>query len=160
MAYITLKEKLKGFKRLLVLGVGNQLKGDDAAGIEFARQLKRRVGLSSEMSIIEAGVAPENFTWGVRKFHPSHILVVDAAQMGMRPGSTRIVEKGEIAGFSFSTHNLSLSFLVGYLEKEFDSEVIIVGIEPSNLEFGETISKPVMDAVELLVGTLRRVLSK
>nr|MDO8100259.1 hydrogenase maturation peptidase HycI [Candidatus Njordarchaeota archaeon] len=160
MAYTLLKGKLKGFSRLLILGVGNHLKGDDAAGIEFARQLKRQVGFSSKINIIEAGLAPENFTWVIRKFHPSHILIVDAAQMGMPPGSMRIVEKGEIAGFSFSTHNLSLSLLVSYIKKEFDSEVVMVGIEPSNLEFGETISKPVVDAVERLIGTLRQVLSK
>jgi len=160
MAYSLLKEKLKGFIRLLVLGVGNELKGDDAAGIEFARQLKRQIGLSSEINIIEAGLAPESFTWVIRKFHPSHILIVDAAQMGMPPGSARIVEKGEIAGFSFSTHNLSLSILVSYIKKEFNSEVVIVGIEPSNLELGEKISKPVLDAVERLIETLRQVLSE
>jgi hydrogenase 3 maturation protease len=160
MAHVLLKEKLKGFTRLLVLGVGNQLKGDDSAGIEFARQLKQQVKSQGKVNIIEAGVAPENFTWAIRKFRPSHILIVDAAQMRMLPGSTRIVEKGEIAGFSFSTHNLSLSFLVGYLEKEFNSEVIVVGIEPSNLVFGGKISKPVMGAIGLLVGTLRQVLSK
>jgi hydrogenase 3 maturation protease len=119
MVYMPLKTRLKGFTRLLVLGVGNEFKGDDAVGIEFARQLKRRVGFSADLNVVEAGVAPENFTWVIRSFHPSHILIVDAAKMGMPTGSTRIVEKGEIDSLSFSTHNLSLSFLADYLEKEF-----------------------------------------
>jgi hydrogenase 3 maturation protease len=140
--------------------VGNELKGDDAAGIEFVRRLKRQVGKSDVVNIVEAGVAPENFMWVIRKFHPSHILIVDAAKMGMSPGSVRIVEKSEVAGFNFSTHNLSLSFLVSYFEKEFESDVVIIGIEPLNSDFETAVSKPVMDAVESLVAKVRKVLFK
>jgi hydrogenase 3 maturation protease len=160
MVLIPLKRRLRGFTRLLVLGIGNQLKGDDAAGIELARQLKRQVGLSKEISVVEGGVAPENFTWVIRDVHPSHILIVDAAKMGMQAGSMRIVEKGEIDSFSFSTHNLSLSFFADYLEKEFGSKVTIVGIEPSNSDFGKGISKPVMESLKVLVRAVLGILSK
>jgi hydrogenase 3 maturation protease len=160
MDHMPLADRLEDCERLLVLGVGNELRGDDAAGIEFARRLKRRLGRSNIISVVEAGVVPENFIGVVRKFRPSHILVVDAARMGTPPGSMRIVEKSEISGLSFSTHNLSLSFLVSYFEKEFHSSVVVIGIEPVNSDFGSALSKPVIDAVESLVAEVRRILPK
>jgi len=153
-----LLERLRGASRLLVLGVGNELKGDDGGGVELARRLKEEGYLQRGVRIIEAGATPENFTAAIRKYHPSHVLIVDVAEMGLQPGSVRIVEKDDMAGLSFSTHVLPLSLLIDYLQNELDAKVVVLGIEPLRLEFGRGISDPVMKGIISLVGLLRKVL--
>jgi hydrogenase 3 maturation protease len=154
-----LKERLKGVKRLLVIGVGNELGCDDAAGVDLAKQLKKGLHKSRRASVIEAGATPENFTSVVNDFHPSHIVIVDAAKMGLQPGSVRIVEKAEITGFSYSTHTLPLSFLIGLLEKSSGAVITVIGIEPLCVGFGERISRPVRVSITSLIRVLQQIIN-
>ncbi|WXG43078.1 MAG: hydrogenase maturation peptidase HycI [Promethearchaeati archaeon SRVP18_Atabeyarchaeia-1] len=142
--------RLKDAKRLAVLGIGSVLQGDDEAGLELARRLSRERRLSRRVRAIEAGMAPENFISAIRRFNPSQILVIDAADMGLPPGSIRIVDRGEIAGLPISTHGLPLSFLIEYLEKELGVGILVVGIQPLRVGPGEGISKPVKESLDLL----------
>jgi hydrogenase 3 maturation protease len=159
MSENSLREKMRGIRHLLIVGVGNELGGDDGAGIELSRQLKKEFRNSRKVNIIEAGTAPENFISVVRRLHPSHVLIVDAAQMGLPPGSARIVEKDEITGFGFSTHALPLSVLVDRLQKDSGAFVTVVGIEPLNVGFGKTLSEPVMNSIVNLIGALRKIIN-
>lgn len=154
----SLKERMRGIRHLLIIGVGNELGCDDAAGIELAKQMKGQLSRRGRVSIIEAGTTPENFTSIIRRIHPSHILIIDAAQMGLQPGSVRIVERNEITGFSFSTHALPLSFLVDHL-KDSGAIIIVVGIEPLNIGYGKELSKPIMEGIANLAGILRQIIS-
>jgi len=153
-----LAERLRGLKHLLIVGVGNELGCDDAAGVQLARTVKREFSRSKRMSAVEAGTTPENFTSIIRRFRPSHVLIVDAAKMGMPPGSLRILERNEITGFDFSTHSLPLSILIDYLEKSSRATVIVVGIEPLNVGFGKKLSKPVLGSIADLVKILKQVM--
>jgi hydrogenase 3 maturation protease len=154
----SLKEKLRDFAHLLIIGVGNELGCDDAAGIELSRQMKREFRRSRKVSIIEAGTTPENSTSIIRRLRPSHILIVDAAQMGLPPGSVRIIERSEIGGFGFSTHSLPLSLLIDYLEKNSQAIVVLVGIEPLDVGFGKKLSKPIAKSIGDLIGILRKII--
>jgi hydrogenase 3 maturation protease len=159
MSENSLREKMRGIRHLLIVGVGNELGGDDGAGIELSRQLKKEFRNSRKVNIIEAGTAPENFISVVRRLHPSHVLIVDAAQMGLPPGSARIVEKDEITGFSFSTHAPPLSLLVDRLQNDSGALITVVGIEPLNVGFGKKLSKPVMNSIVNLIGALRKIIN-
>jgi hydrogenase 3 maturation protease len=154
----SLKEKLRDIGHLLIIGVGNELGCDDAAGVELSRQMRREFRRSKKVDIIEAGTTPENYISSIRKLRPSHILIVDAAQMGLSPGSVRIIERSEIGGFAFSTHSLPLSFLIDYLEKNSQAVVIVVGIEPLDVGFGKKLSKPIAKSIVDLVGILRKII--
>jgi hydrogenase 3 maturation protease len=154
----SLRMRLKSVKRLLVLGIGNELEGDDGAGIVLARRLKKDWGMSGRLCALEVGLAPENFISAIRGFDPSHILVVDAADMGLSPGSARIVEKSEIAGLAVSTHGLSLSFLIDYLEKELGVTIIVVGVQPLRVGLPKRISKSVIETLDSLEKMLSNIL--
>src|SRR5436190_753858 len=77
--------------RIAILGVGNQFRSDDAAGVLVARALaSRECALETEhLLIIEAGHAPENTTGELRRFAPDLVLIVDAAEMGETPGTIK-----------------------------------------------------------------------
>ncbi len=104
------------------------------------------------------GTAPENVTGEVRRLAPTHVLLVDSAEMGEAPGSVRLIGAGRIAGTSFSTHSLPLSVLARYLERELGSRVIVIGIEPKSLAFGGRLSPEVERAIEETVAALEDAL--
>src|SRR5512132_511548 len=80
--------------RVAIVGIGNTLRSDDAAGIFVARALmgSRFVPDPSTLLVIDAGHAPENRTADLRRFAPELILLIDAAEMGETPGAIRWIE--------------------------------------------------------------------
>ncbi len=126
------------------MGVGNEQRRDDAAGILVMRRLSH-IQFTENILILEAGIAPENATAALRRFAPSRVLLVDAAEMGEPAGTVRWVEMSEIAGMSASTHSLPLSLLADYLRLELGCEVALLGIQPADNDYGEGLSEEVAE---------------
>lgn len=152
-----------GGKRVAVLGMGNELKGDDIAGVLASRLLKIRLRQSEILTserlgldyvdngpailVIEAGLAPENFSGTLRRFKPDWVLVIDAAQMGLPAGSTQSLEWQDVTGFSGSTHILPPSVMAEFLINELGCNLMFIGIQPASTEFDAPISRSVALAV-------------
>jgi len=132
--------------KVVVVGIGSELRGDDAAGVLVARNLKKRVK-SPNVLIIDAGVAPESFTSRIKEFKPSHVILIDAADFGADPGAVIFTDSTAAVGQSISTHRLPLSVLSDYLRNQASAKVFIVGIQPSKADIGSKMSKKVMGAV-------------
>lgn len=132
-----LEDFLNDFKKLIVLGVGNELKSDDGVGPFIIRKLIDEGIENDKILLINAETVPENFTGKIRKENPSHVIIVDACLMNCEPGEIRIVDKNDFANIGISTHSMSLSYFVKYLEKDTDFKVIFVGIEPETMDWGE-----------------------
>ncbi len=149
-----LEEELKGARNIVVLGIGNELKGDDSAGLLAAKELKN---LSPKMHVFITGLMPENFVGLIKKIRPSHVILIDAASMGEKPGCIRIIDISKIKGATFSTHAQPLNFLCDYLRSNIGCSIIIIGIQPYNLSFDSCVSKEVMKAVERLTRIFREI---
>lgn len=134
--------------RVAVLGVGNTLRSDDAAGVLVARSLSRRATYGERLLILEGGQAPESQTARLRSFAPSVVLLVDAADMGREPGSVAWIAEDEVDGMSASTHSLPLSMLAKFLTLDLGCQVHLLGIQAASNEVGETVSPEVLRAVE------------
>lgn len=137
--------------RVAVLGIGQELCGDDAAGVIAARALLPEVAGYTDFLVLDTGPAPENFSGSLRRFKPDLVIMVDAAQMEMDPGAVRVLDWQELDGISFSTHTLPLSIFAHYLVDEFDCTVALIGIQPASNVPGEKLSAPVKNAVVGLV---------
>ncbi|MBU4376725.1 MAG: hydrogenase maturation peptidase HycI [Candidatus Omnitrophica bacterium] len=148
-----LSNRLSGIKRVAVLGIGSQLKGDDAAGIIAAMRLKELIAkksLSRDVEIFIGGTAPENITSEIKRFGPSAIIIIDSADIGSSPGSIGLIDAEDIGGISLSTHNLPATMLIEYLKQFLKCEVWIMGIQPKSLKFGEELSPEVSKTSESL----------
>jgi hydrogenase 3 maturation protease len=169
--------------RVAIVGIGHELRGDDAAGVSVARSLQSAVGTihpgtarhaisrpkagwragggkcELPLLVIDAGAAPENFTGPLRRFDPDLVLLIDAAQLNEAPGSIRWLDWQETSGLSASTHTLPPHVLAEYLVNELGCEVALIGIQPQGDEFDAPLSPPVQQAVDELVRTLERFLS-
>ncbi|WP_229770518.1 hydrogenase maturation protease [Halorhabdus sp. CBA1104] len=121
-----------------ILGIGSELRGDDAAGLELLRRLESRTGASAadRLLFVEGGVAPENHTGVIRRFDPDWIVLVDAVDFGADPGSGKWVDPGDLGGESFSSHKSTPAMLRTFLARETGAEVALFGVQPAEIEQG------------------------
>jgi len=141
---------------VVLLGIGNELQGDDAAGLLVIRALQARAGASPAVLILEAGTAPENFSGKIRKFAPARVIFVDAADMGLEPGSVDWIALEQIDGYSASSHIMPLSVLAKFLVEDVGCQVDVIGIQAQSLEMGQAVSAPVKKAVRKVANELFR----
>ena len=147
----------KGAKRVVIVGVGSELRGDDAAGLEVVRRLKR-ILTSPQVMLVEGGAAPENFTTKIKRFNPTHIVFIDAADIVGEPGSVTLIAPERIVGSAF-THRLPLSFLADYLKTQINARILVIGIQPENLKFSDKISQRVEKAIKELESAIKKSIS-
>lgn len=154
-----LKYFLEGFEKLIVLGVGNELKCDDGVGPYIIKKLKEStVENNDRLLFIDAQTVPENFTGKIRKENPTHLIIVDACLMGGEPGDMKIVDKDDFASIGISTHSMSLSFFVKYLERDTDFGIIFVGIEPESMDYADTPTLTVENTADEFIKILKGII--
>jgi hydrogenase 3 maturation protease len=146
--------------KVAIVGVGNALCSDDAAGMLIARKLLQRECAENveHILILEGGPCPENLSGQICKFSPDLVLFIDAADMGEKPGAVRWISEDCIDGMSASTHSLPLSMLACYLKAELNCQVTYLGIQPRSNEVGETVSAEVQLSVNRVVQELDEAL--
>jgi hydrogenase 3 maturation protease len=131
--------------RGLVITVGNEMKGDDGAGPLLARLLSHSPLEAWE--VIDAGTMPEDYIHRIRRLKPDLLVLVDAADMGLEPGSVRLLSEEEVAEqFILTTHNLPLSFFI-HAVREIVHGIRFIGIQPGNISFGAPMTSAVRSAV-------------
>ena len=152
-----LKSFLTDCEKLIVLGVGNELKSDDGVGPFIIKKLKEETVENDKLLFIDGKTVPENFTGKIRKEKPTHLIIVDACLMDSQPGNMQIVDKYEFANIGISTHSMSLSFFVKYLEKDTDFKIIFVGIEPETMDWGAKPTPIVEKTANEFIDTLKGI---
>ena len=146
-----------GGRPVVVLGVGSELRSDDAAGVRVAAELARAA--LAGVHALDGGTAPENCTAEIRQLDPSHLIIVDSAHMQESPGTVRLILSADISGASFGTHSLPLSVLADFIQREIGCRVSVIGIQPSSIEFGESMSAEVSAAVQETARALKDCLA-
>lgn len=134
------------------MGIGNPLKGDDAVGLTVIDHLERRA--LEDVLLLRAESAPENFTGPIREYEPTHVLMVDSAELNAPPGVARVIPADAIMESRISTHTSSLRALITFIELTTGSRATLIGIQPLSMEFGagmssvaEAASKEVADVI-------------
>ena len=136
------KDILNG--KVVVLGIGNTLKGDDA----FGPALIERIKGSARAVCIDGGTAPENYLGKVVKEKPDTIIIVDAVHLDLKPGQYDILKKDDIVKCGFTTHDISPAMLIEYLEKETGADIYLLAVQPGNISFGAEMSNAVKNTIE------------
>ena len=159
---MTFKSQLETFlddyEKLIVMGIGNELKCDDGVGPFIIKKLKEEnIENNNKLLFIDAQTVPENFTGKIRKENPSHIILVDACLMNAQPGEMKIVDRHDFSDIGISTHSMSLSFFVRFLEKDNDFKIIFVGIEPETMDYGDMPTKEVENAAYEFIDILKGI---
>lgn len=148
----TLLDELSRFKQLrtVIVGIGNTLKADDAAGVRVCEQIASRVACE----VIDAGSVPENYIHRIIRKKPQLLLVIDAIDFGAPAGTIKHFKPQQLDNTVISTHVLSPRVFADMITNEIDAEVIFIGIQPQKTLLGEEITSQIQDAVNQLADCL------
>lgn len=145
---------------LLIIGIGNEFRSDDAAGLIAARKI-RQLNLNGADVIENNGDGADLIEkWTGRE----KVILIDAVLSGSEPGTIhKFTAPGSIIPselFKFSTHLFSvpqaiyLSASLGNLPKE----LIVYGIEARSFGPGTHISEEVEIAVNNIVNLVKKII--
>lgn len=138
-----LEELLEQASRLLFVGVGNLLKSDDGVGVVISKQIIERPAIMS----LSVEVSIENYIGKINSLEPEEIVLIDCMELGSSPGKYRLVGLDDVEDITFNTHNISL----GRLGDFFHCPTYVLGVQPDSVEFGESLSPAVQDAVRRII---------
>ena len=147
---------------ILVLGLGNLLLTDDAAGLHVEAALSAERGVSAQVEFVDGG------TQGLALLHylsnRRAILVLDAVGLGAEPGSVHVLRGPAIDGLrvqrSTTAHEgnalelLATARLLG----DVAEEIVVVGVEPARIATGIGLSPQVEAALPEAIERARTVL--
>jgi len=145
-----LLNKLRG-SRTVIVGMGNILKGDDAAGPLLCQELQR-IGIGAEL--IDAGTTPENYIQPIIKKAPQNLLIIDAMDFGAAPGTIRLLAPERLSSFAYSTHILSPRIFADMVCRYVKADVYFIGIQPAQVQLTSPVSEQVKQAIRQLVGLI------
>jgi len=87
---------------------------------------------------------PESFMDEIIEVKPSHVLLIDAAMLGLQPGAVRLYDVEKLNSLpSISTHTLPLRVFCDYINQMAKTKIALLLVEPKNTEFGEGLSPEV-----------------
>jgi len=143
--------------KIVVAGIGNPIRSDDFVGVRIVQDLKDKV--SDKVCLIECETVPESFMDEIVELKPSHVLLIDAAVMGLEPGEARLFDAEKVTDFPpISTHMLPLRVFCDYIKQLAKSKIALLLIEPCNTEFGEGLTLKIKDISEKLTSMLMELL--
>ncbi|MFW6159284.1 MAG: hydrogenase maturation protease [Planctomycetota bacterium] len=131
----------------VIVGIGDELRGDDGAGVAGARRLSGSV----PWEVVVAENAPENFTMKIAARQPDSVVLIDALHVGGRPGGIRALDPDRLVGRGIGTHGPGPDAFLRALRSLHPCRQVILGIQPLDTGFGEGLTEPVAGAVDAVV---------
>jgi len=149
-----LESLLRGWKCVLICGVGNPFRRDDGVGAKVVQELVGR--LPQGWVCLDCGTAPERCLDAAEEIGATHVLLVDAGEMGLQPGAVRLLDEGACYATELSTHRLPLGLLVQLLRTR-GRRAAILAVQAVDLGWGEGTTEYVARAASRLADVLARV---
>jgi hydrogenase 3 maturation protease len=113
-------------KKVLILGIGNRLRVDDAVGSILAERLAKKL----DIPIIDASDVPENYLGPIEASGADLVLVLDAADLGASPGDLALIEMSQLKELGVSTHTANLALLFKVIPQSHRPDAVLVAIQP------------------------------
>jgi hydrogenase maturation protease len=147
---------------IVVLGLGNLMRTDDAAGMIALAHLAADKRLPAGIRLVEGGTLGLELLYHVE--NASLLLVLDAVDAGEPPGTVMLYRGGEVETLprNRSIHLLGLADLLGALRLtgRAPEQVLLLGIQPESTGWGTQLS-PAVEAVQdkLIEIALERIIA-
>ncbi|RLC87110.1 MAG: Ni,Fe-hydrogenase maturation factor [Chloroflexi bacterium] len=149
--------------RILVLGLGNPLRGDDGVGPRVVEELTRR-GLPEGVTALDGGTGGLDLLQVLEGWE--RVVVVDAADVGREPGQfvrfTPDQARLVAAGDRFSLHHAGLSEVLTLADALGRAlpEMVIFGVQPAGIGWKEGLSPAVETALSVLTDAVLREITE
>jgi hydrogenase maturation protease len=154
--------------QILVAGIGNIFRGDDAFGVEVARRLALSP-LPAGVRVVDFGISGIDLTYALLEGYEAAILV-DIVQLGAAPGTVSIIapeqhstDAIDPSGLLLELHNLDPAKVLRLVEALGGGcqRILLVACEPET--FGDAVtgvmglSPPVASAVDEAIKTVEQL---
>jgi hydrogenase maturation protease len=139
--------------RMVVVGCGNLLRGDDAVGPTLIRHLWE-AGPPDGVTLVDGGTAGMDVAFKMRG--AERVVIVDASSTGAAPGTIYRVPGEELEELppldGLHTHQFrwdhALSFGRWLLADDYPSDIVVFLIEVASTGPGDPLSEPVARAMD------------
>lgn len=151
-------------KKIVVLGLGNILCGDDGFGVHVCHILQQNFSFPPECAVIDGGTQGQ-LLYGIVE-EASKLLIIDAARLGLSPGSIALRQKSEIPTWltssKLSAHQSSFAEVLALasLKGILTPTITLIGFQPVTLEFGAHISKQGRACLPIAAGMALDILAE
>jgi hydrogenase 3 maturation protease len=153
-----LKKWFQGAKKVVIAGIGNPIRTDDYVGLKIVEQLKGK--LPKTVCLIEAETVPESYLLDIEQFKPTHVLLIDAAFLRLRPGKASLIDAEKVENYSaITTHLLPLHIFSDYIKQATGAKIALLLVEPQSIEFGEGLTGEIHKTAKSLTTILLQLLS-
>jgi len=126
----------------VIIGVGNEFRGDDGVGRQVARRLKARLPQGAQVHESSGEALSLMELWG----DAATVILIDAAEAGAIPGAVQRMDASRdalpSAVFHTSTHAFSVAEAIEMARAlgQLPEHVIVYAIEGASFEHGEALS--------------------
>lgn len=157
-----LKPAKNSTPKVLVLGVGNLVMGDDGVGIRVVQQLQREYSFPRSVELVDGGTLGLDLLPVLEG--RSHLIMVDAVETGKEPG-TCVRLAGEELPIALETklspHQMGLKDLlsVARLMGQSPGEMVLIGVQPGSIQMGTEMTREVSLQVESMKGAVLKELT-
>ncbi len=144
-------------KRTLIVGIGNYIMTDDAAGIHAVEALRNAYQFPDGVELIDGG------TKGIELLpyleDADRMMLIDAVDMNDEPGTIKVIEEDKLKALmdlKFSVHQIGIPDMLFALEFKGikPPEMCLVGIQPKSLEMNTEMSEPINAAFGSLLDAI------
>jgi hydrogenase maturation protease len=126
---------------------------DEGVGVHAIRALAGQTMLRDDIELMDGGTLSFALAGAIED--ADNLIVIDAAQLGSEPGTTKIFEGDAMDAFvggnrNLSVHEVSLIdlLMIARLAEQLPDRRALIGIQPRDMDWGELPSPPVAAAIQ------------
>jgi len=126
--------------KVLVMGIGNTLLQDDGVGVHVTERFKSSREPEPNLEILDGGTIGLSLLPEIED--ADAVIIVDASEIGERPGAMKIFHNGEIdqqlSGKRRSVHEVALYdlFSAAAIRGRSPQQRVLIAIQPASTEWG------------------------
>lgn len=148
----------------LVLAIGNKLLSDEGAGLHVLQQLSETHPENDDVIYLDGGTL--SFTLAGAVSDAENLIVIDAAELHSEPGTVNCMVNEQMDQFlgscKRSVHEIGLLDLldISRLTETLPKNRALIGIQPDVIDWGDSLTAQVEQAVPTAVTHVIDLLSK
>ncbi len=142
------------YPRVLIVGLGNELLGDDGVGVHAVRELLKNP--PEGVRVVEVGT---RVLRAQQLLEDADIVIaIDAVRAGGRPGSIYRfgAEDVEVQRY-YSLHDMGIAGLLQAVPDDSRPTLIILGVEPEKIAYTMELSPAMQSVLERVVNAAQQI---
>ncbi len=153
-------------QNVLILGIGNLLWADEGFGVRAVEEMHRRWETPENVTLMDGGTQGIYLVQHVRE--ADVLIVFDAVDYGLAPGTLKRVEDGEVPQFlgvkKISLHQTGFQEVLAMAEMMGDApaRLLLIGVQPEELDdYGgglrDSVRAQIGPAIDMALAELARL---